>query len=207
MIPRTKRLAKKTGFNSGIFVISGPGGVGKTTLLKELFRKKQIQKNFIKGITVTTRKRRIGERNGRDYFFVKRKDFLQLKKKKFFLEYQKVLDNYYGTPRFFYELARREGKNLILCIDVKGGIYLKNNFKAAKIVTIFIAAPHEELYRRMQKRREAKHIMQRRLRLAKKELRCARYYDHCVTNADKRQALRKIEAFMLMPRKALDFAI
>ena len=181
-----------------IFVISGPGGAGKTTLLEELFKKKNIKNILLRGITVTTRKIRPREKDGRDYFFVSKKDFSQLKKEKFFLESQKILDNYYGTPKIFYALAKSLSKDLILCIDVKGGLYLKKNYKAGRIITIFIAAPtQKELYLRMKKRDESKKVMRQRVKLAKKELRYAKQYDYLVTNENIASALKQLEEILL----------
>jgi len=183
---------------TAIFVISGPGGVGKTTLLERLFKKKNIQNIFLRGVTITTRKIRPQEKDGRDYFFVSKKDFLRLKKERFFLESQKILGNYYGTPKIFHALAKAEGKNLILCIDVKGGLYLKKNYKAGRIITIFIAAPNQrELYLRMKKRDENKKVMRQRVRLAEKELCCAKQYDYLVTNKNIASTLKRLEEILL----------
>jgi len=177
-----------------IFIFSGPGGAGKTVLINKLFDKKYIQSVFMKGITVTTRTKRPREKEGKDYFFVSKEEFLRLKKKKFFLESQKILDDYYGIPKLFYALAKAGKKHLILCIDVKGGMYLKKHLKAGRITTIFIAAPTEkELYRRMKKRAEGKEVIERRTMLAKKELQFSQYYDYVIVNKDIKKSLKKIE--------------
>jgi guanylate kinase len=181
-----------------IFVISGPGGAGKTTLISRLFCDEGIKDSCLKGITITTRPQRPQEKEGKDYFFVSKEEFLRLKKKKFFLESQQVLENYYGTPKIFYTLARHKNKNLVIVIDVKGGMYLKRNFKAAKIVTVFIAAPNEkELYQRMKKRAEAKGIMQERVKLAKKELQFSKYYDYVVTNKTIASTVEELKGIIL----------
>ena len=181
-----------------IFVISGPGGVGKTTLIEELFQKKDIKESFIKGITVTTREKRPQEEEGKDYFFVTQDEFGRLKKKKFFLENEKVLDNYYGTPSLFAKLAKAKNKGLILCIDVKGGMYLKKNCKVGKIITIFVEAPNKQaLYKRMKKRAESKDIMKRRVELAKKELQSSKAYDHVVLNKTVKTTVQKLKEILL----------
>lgn len=186
-----------------IFVISGPGGVGKTTLLKKLFQQKNIQDVFIRGITVTTRKKRPKEEEGKDYFFVDREEFLRLEKHKFFLESQQVLDNYYGTPKVLYTLAKTQNKDLVICIDVKGGLYLKKNHKAGKIITIFIAAPtQKELYRRMKKRSEAKGVMQQRVKLATQEAQQSKQYQYLVTNKSINSTLKTLEGILLPAPKA-----
>ncbi|MBU1112956.1 MAG: guanylate kinase [Candidatus Omnitrophica bacterium] len=188
--------------NPTIFVISGPGGAGKTTLLEQLFKKRQMRDIFIRGVAVTTRKKRPQENNAKDYFFVNKKDFLRLKKEGFFLESQKILNDYYGTPKIFYALAKTQNKDLILCVDVKGGLYLKKKHKAGKIITVFIAAPTQrELYLRMKKRAENKKVMNQRVALAKKELRCAKQYDYLVTNENVARALKRLEEILLSGRR------
>jgi len=184
--------------NPKVFVISGPGGAGKTTIVEQLFLCEKIKKDFIKGITITTRKKRPQEKDGKDYFFVEEEEFLRLKKRNFFLESQKVLENYYGTPKILYALAKREGKSLILCIDVKGGMYLKKDSKAKKVTTIFLVAPSEkELYRRMKKRAEEKRVIQKRVKLAKEELQFSKYYDYLVTNRNIKDTLKELEGIIL----------
>ena len=103
-----KKNRRKKNIQPKVFVISGPGGAGKTTLVDKLFCKKTLRNNFIKGISFTTRKRRPQEKEGRDYFFVSKEEFLRLEKRRFFLENQKVLENYYGTPKFFYKQAKSD---------------------------------------------------------------------------------------------------
>jgi len=181
-----------------VFIISGPGGAGKTTLVKELFAKKEISEKFSRGITATTRSIRPEEEDGKDYFFVTKDEFLRLEKKKFFLESQKILEHSYGTPKLFFIIAKRKKKDLVLCIDVKGGMYLKKNFKAGKIVTIFVTAPTEkDLYRRMKKRSEEKGMMEKRVELAKKEISLAKHYDYLVTNKSVKSSLKKIKEIIL----------
>jgi guanylate kinase len=184
--------------NPTIFIISGPGGAGKTTLLNRLFRKKIFPKKFVRGISYTTRKKRPREKNGQDYFFISKEMFLKLKKKKFFLESQKILNSYYGTPRFLYERAEREKKNLILCIDVKGGMYLKKNFRLGKIVSIFIYAPDKnELIKRLKKRVEKQAIIEKRIDLAKRELQFANHYDYVMINEQLATSLKQLERILL----------
>lgn len=181
-----------------IFVISGPGGAGKTTLINKLFCEKDICDTCLKGITATTRPQRPDEREGKDYFFISEEEFGRLKKKKFFLESQQVLNYHYGTPKLFYALAKCKGKGLAIVIDVKGGMYLKRNFKSAKIITVFVAAPNEkELYARMKKRAESKGTIEERVKLAKKELQFSRYYDYVIINKNIRGTVKKLKEIIL----------
>jgi guanylate kinase len=184
--------------NPKIFILSGPGGVGKTTLVEELFKKEAIQKKFMKGISVTTREIRPKEEDGVDYFFIPEDEFVRLKKKKFFLESEKVLEHYYGTPKLYYKMAKGKGKDLILCIDVKGGLWLKKHFKTGKITTIFIDAPSKkDLHKRMKKRAESKELIKRRVELADKELKSLKNYDHVVVNKSIKNSLKELEKILL----------
>ena len=179
-----------------IIVISGPSGAGKTTLLNRLFLKKRVRSNFVRSISYTTRPRRAGEHRKKDYFFIHTEEFRRLIKKEFFLEYQKVLNSYYGTPKYFIQEAKRTHKGLILCIDVKGGMYLKNNLKRYKIVTIFISAPTtQELSQRLRKRGDAS-VAQERMALAKKELLFVKDYDYLIINQEIKESLRLLEAIL-----------
>ena len=194
----TKNSEGRTTREPRIFVVSGPGGAGKTTLVNQLLKEKRIQNHFIKGISVTTRKRRPQEADGKDYFFVTKEEFSRLEKKKFFLESQKVLGDSYGTPRLFYILAKKKKKGLILCIDVKGGMYLGKKSRGGKIITIFITAPtKEELCQRMEKRAESKGAIRKRTNLAKKELQFSKYYDYLITNQNIESALEKLQNIVL----------
>lgn len=185
-----------------IIILSGPSGAGKTTLLNKIFRKKNIKEKFIRAISYTTRKIRPKEKHGRDYFFIDKRKFLQLKKKNFFLESQRVLDNYYGTARYFYDRAAEENKSLILCIDVKGGMYLKKKRKEGKIVTLFIAAPSElDLFKRLKMRTEAARCIQKRITLAKKEMKVSRQYDSIIINKDLSKSLKELEKVLLKNQK------
>ena len=187
-----------------IFIISGPGGAGKTTIVEKLFDREEVKKAFIKGVTITTRKKRPQEKDGKDYFFVEQEEFLRLKKDGFFLESQKVLDNYYGTPKILYVLAKKGNKSLILCIDVKGGMYLKKSSNVKNVTTIFLAAPtKKELYRRMEKRAEKKITIQKRVRLAKEELQFSKHYDYLITNRNIKNTLKELEEIILVSSEHL----
>lgn len=184
-----------------IIILSGPSGAGKTTLLNKVFRKKNIREKFIRAISYTTRKIRPKEKNGKDYFFLSKRKFLRLKEKGFFLESQRVLDNYYGTAKYFYDEAAKKNKGLILCIDVKGGLYLKKKIKKGKIITLFIAAPSElDLFKRLKKRTESLPTIQKRIVLAKREMKVSRRYDSIIINNDLTRSLKELEEALLKSR-------
>ena len=113
------------------------------------------------------------------------------------METQKVLEDYYGTPYQLYTKALQQNKGLIICIDVKGGKYLKKSFKKDKIVSIFIAPPQEkELYRRMSKRGETKETIRKRAILAKKEMAYMKYYNYLVINDKIKGSVDSLEAIL-----------
>ena len=93
--------------------------------------------------------------------------------------------------------AKKEGKDLLLCIDVKGGMYLKKNFKWANVITIFVCAPDEgELKQRLKKRVEEAQFIKKRLQLAKKELHFARDYDYLLVNRDISEAAQNLKIIL-----------
>ncbi len=205
MVSKKTVCRKKSGTGRNkkpkIFILSGPGGAGKTTLISRLFRKKSVRDNFLRLISFTTRGMRAGEQEARDYFFVEEDEFLRLKEKGFFLETQKVLDDFYGTPRLFLKEAQRVGKDLILCIDVKGGEYLKKKCKKDKVVTVFITAQGEkELFLRLKKRKENKEHVMKRINLEKKELQYSKYYDYLVVNKKIEESLGRLEEILKKER-------
>ena len=181
-----------------VFVFSGPGGVGKTTLVQKLFRSKKIRDNFIRSVSATTRAQRPGEKDGKDYLFLEKADFLAKEKAGYFLETEKVLENYYGTPRYFLDQAEKEKKSLILCIDVKGGMYLKKTVKQSRIVTVFITAPRkQDLLKRLENRAEDQKVIKQRIALAKTELSYLKKYDHVVVNREVEKAAAEIRDILL----------
>ena len=122
-----------------IIIISGPSGSGKTTLHKKLLLSRRLKRKLVKSVSVTTRPKRPLEKHGRDYLFISKKDFFKKRRAGYFLESKKVFDRYYGTPRKAVDKILKKGKNVLLCIDVKGA---KTVFiKRPKAVKIFIKAP------------------------------------------------------------------
>ena len=107
-----------------LMAISGPSGVGKGTLVKALLARR---KDLIESVSCTTRAPRKGERDGREYFFLKREEFLSRIEKGDFLEYDEHFGNFYGTPKSFVKEALKE-KSVILEIDVVGALNAKKAF-------------------------------------------------------------------------------
>ncbi len=188
--------ARKIQHNPGkIFIISGPSGSGKTTLLTRLIQDKTIAKSLGKSCSVTTRPRRMGEKQGRDYFFVTKTEFRRLLKAKKILEWTKYLGYYYGTPREPVEDRLKQGRHLGLCLDLKGAKVLKRRYPH-NAVTIFVLPPSLSVLKtRIEGRRRetnAKEVDQR-LRLAKREILAASQFDYCILNQNLPEALRVLK--------------
>lgn len=165
-----------------IIILSGPSGSGKTTLHEKLLESPAFKGKLVKSLSATTRAPRAGEKNGRDYLFLSKKEFLAKKKNNEFLESMQVFDNYYGTPKDKVQAALEKGKNVLLCIDVKGAALVSRKCKDA--VKIFIKTPTlKDLKKRLQKRAtEDLKSLNLRLKIAKEELKEVNQYDYVVVN-------------------------
>ncbi len=151
-----------------LFVIAASSGTGKTTLARELLKE---DKNLVQSISYTTRPPRPSERNGEDYYFVTKREFLEMRKKGAFLEWANVFERFYGTPKKEVEAHQKRGRNVLLLIDVQGARKVKE--KKADAVFIFLAPPsQEELKKRLKKRgTESSREIAKRLRVATTEMR------------------------------------
>ena len=163
-----------------IVILSSPSGAGKTTLVKKISKRK----NYKISISYTTRKARINERNGKDYYFISNTQFKKLIKEKRFLEYAKVFKNYYGSLRENVITNLANGKNVIFDIDWQGTKQIKNNKLNYKIITIFILPPSKkELFKRLLKReKKDKKIANERMKQFKDDVKHWKDYDFAVIN-------------------------
>jgi guanylate kinase len=159
-------------------VISGPSGSGKSTICKKLLEDPRVTFS----VSATTRKRREGEVDGRDYHFLSREEFKRRVERGEFIEHAEVYGNMYGTLRAPMERALAEGKVYLLEIDVQGA----NQLRALGVpgTYVFIAPPDfEELRRRLAGRgTETPEMLERRLHKAEDEWRERVKYDHVVVN-------------------------
>ncbi len=167
-----------------IFVISGPSGSGKTTLLKRALLNKTLKRKLAKSISLTTRPKRSGEREAKDYFFVKPEEFRRLNKAKKVLEWTRYLGYYYGTKKDFVEDKLKKGRHLALCLDLRGALKIKKLYPK-NAVAIFVEPPSiNELRKRIEGRcpRTRPEEVERRVKLAVGELTHSRHYDYIVKN-------------------------
>ena len=173
-----------------LIVISGPSGVGKSTITRQLIER--LDDAWL-SVSVTTRPQAVTERNGREYWFISREQFRERIEEGLLLEYAEVFGNFYGTPRDKTEEALNAGKTVILEIDVQGAKQVKAMYPQATM--IFILPPSgQALAERMTHRgRESGAVAARRLGGASSEIAAAEgVYDHRVTNDDLEQAIREI---------------
>lgn len=179
-----------------IFILSGPSGSGKTTLHQKLLASPRLRNRLAKSISVTTRPKRKGERHGRDYMFVSPRMFRYKKRSGHFLESEEVFGNFYGTPLNKVRQLLRQGKNVLLCIDVKGARTVRRKYPQA--ITLFVKAPSfAVLAQRLQGRgSEHQDIVRQRLRTAKRELKEAVKYDYVIVNDNLNKAYRQLEGIV-----------
>lgn len=177
-----------------LFVISGPSGVGKGTIVKALVeRVPQLQVS----ISMTTRPPRKGEKDKVNYFFVSRELFEKKIQKNELLEYAEYNHNYYGTPRGFVTEHVSMGKDVILEIEVQGGEQIRKNWQG-KAIHIFILPPNEkDLKLRLEHRStESAPVIQARLERSQEEVKKLIDYDYFVINDQLDKAVQDVAAII-----------
>ena len=176
------------------FIISGPSGVGKSTVLRELLRDRD---DLYFSISATTRTPREGEIDGVHYHFINVDRFREMIQEDEFLEYAEYVGNFYGTPKRFVDEAMEQGEDVILDIEVQGALQVVH--KRPDVVRIFIAPPSwQALEERLTSRgTDSPEKVQKRLVRAKVELQTANTYDYFVINDTVERAVREINAIML----------
>lgn len=181
-----------------IFVISAPSGSGKTTICKRVLKK---IKGILPSVSVTTRRPRPDEKNGKDYYYISKSEFKKKVKNGGLLEWEKNFGNFYGTPKDFVLRKTEEGKDVLLSIDVKGAIEVKKKFPQSAL--IFVKPPSlSELSSRLKKRNTDRGSeIAKRLKIAEKELSYADRYDYVVVNSRLEDAVGEVISIIAKERK------
>ncbi|MBD5522264.1 MAG: guanylate kinase [Lachnospiraceae bacterium] len=176
--------------HSGILiVVSGFSGAGKGTLMNRLIEEYD---NYALSISATTRAPRPGEQDGREYFFLDKKEFEQRIEDGGFIEYACYLDNYYGTPKDYVKKQLEAGKNVVLEIEIQGAMKIKKQFPEALL--LFVMPPDvAELERRLNGRgTETPEVVAKRLRRASEEAEGIEEYDYILINDDLETCVQKL---------------
>lgn len=173
-----------------LIVFSGPSGVGKGTVRKGVFDKLGDKLYF--SISMTTRGIREGEKNGVDYYFVSKEQFLEELDRDNLLEYNEYVGNFYGTPKDIVLEKINQGKDVVLEIDVNGAKQIKE--KMPDCVSIFVAPPSlNALKERLVGRNtDSPEVIEKRLKKAETEIRLAGTYDYIVINDKIEQAVDEV---------------
>lgn len=177
-------------------VISGPSGVGKTTIIRRILEDHKLKDKILFSVSYTTREKRPKEVEGRDYFFVSKEDFYNLVKSDQMLEWAEVHGNLYGTPKSNLHNALNQGKLLLLDIDVQGAEKIKEKL-GDECLLIFIKPPSlEELKKRIIQRKDTKDV-ERRIKNAQEEMEKSNIFDFVIVNDDLEEAIIKVKEIII----------
>jgi guanylate kinase len=182
-----------------LFVVSGPSGAGKDTLVEGLMARHD---RLLYSISATTRAPRAGERDGVDYFFLERAEFLRRIQDSAFLEWREYNDNLYGMPRSFIEKKLRDGYDVVSKPEVNGALAIKEQFPDAVLIFI-VPDKFSYLRSRLETRRtETNEQIAARLEIAHDEFTFARRFDYLVINeeAQPHQAVDDLAAIVRAER-------
>ena len=162
-----------------LIVITGPSGVGKGTVVKNILEK---DKNIWLSISATTRKPRNGEEHGKDYYFLTKKNFKEMINNQMFLEWAEFAGNYYGTPQNIIKDKIKDGYKVILEIEVEGACQVRSKFP--NIISIFLLPPNKkELEKRIRNRgTDSEKSILNRLERADFEMSSAKDFDYVLKN-------------------------
>lgn len=176
-----------------LFILSGPAGTGKTTLVQMAT---DALPHVVRSITCTTRKPRPGEVDGVDYFFLTKEEFKKKIEAGDFLEYANVFGNLYGTSRSLVEKELARGHSVILVIDTQGALQLKDTLEAT---LIFVSPPSlEELKKRLSSRgSETPELIDKRVLWARHELEMISHYDYHIINDKLSDAFEKLKKILI----------
>ena len=180
-----------------LFIISAPSGSGKTTLCARLV---ESVDSLYRSISMTTRAPRPGEKDGMDYIFIEKPEFIKRQKKNEFLEWAKVFGEYYGTPKKHILHMLKRSSDVLLSIDVQGAMKIKRLKLSA--VYIFIMPPSLEMLRErlINRSTDSKDAIRQRLNIAKKEIERSQKYDYVIINNKLESALDSLRAVIIAER-------
>lgn len=178
-----------------LIVVSGPSGSGKGTILGEILK----SPDYVYSVSATTRQPRQGEIDGRHYFFMQKTEFEERILQNGFIEYAEYNGNYYGTPVDFVNANLKNGKNVILEIEVQGAMQIKKTIPGALFI-FMTPESRTELEKRLRLRgSEDEQTIKRRLAIADRELSSSLLYDYVIFNEKGKQE-KAVEDFFAAVR-------
>jgi len=185
---------------NNLIIFTGPSGVGKGTIVKQVFSDLE---DIEFSISATTREIRPGEKDGVSYFFKTKEEFEKMREADELLEWAEFVGNYYGTPKDFVMQTLESGKDVFLEIEVQGALQVMEKYPEA--LSIFLIPPSlEELEARLRARAtETEDVLQKRLSKAKEEMSFTEKFDHVVINDDLDKAVDSVKKIILNARTDL----
>lgn len=184
-----------------LLVVSGFAGSGKGTIMKELLSKYD---NYALSISATTRKPREGEIEGVHYFFKTRDEFEHMIENGELLEHAEYVGNYYGTPREYVEQQLNAGKDVILEIEVQGGLNVRKIYPDAMLV--FVLPPNvKEIKNRLKKRgTETEEVIKKRMKRGSEEAKVINQYDYLMVNDNLDECVKRLHYTVQSARCAVN---
>lgn len=175
-----------------LIILSGPSGVGKGCVRQEIMKNDKL--GLVYSISMTTRKKREKEVDGRDYYFVSDEEFQKNVDNGNFLEWANFVGHRYGTPKDKVEQLRNQGKNVFLEIEINGANQVMSKIHDDRMISFFLMPPSfQALENRIRKRKtESEEIIQERLQKGLKEMTMTENYDHIVINDKVQRAAQEI---------------
>ncbi len=191
----------KTKTKGSLIVISGPSGVGKDTIVNEYTK---THKDSWVSVSMTSRPIRDGEEDGKNYYYVSKKEFEEKIEEGFFLEYAKYVNNYYGTPKKYINEKLDKGIDVFLVIEIQGAMQIKELIPEA--IFIFLFPPSlDELKKRLKNRgTDSEEKINQRFLTAYKEMNEVTKYNYVVVNDEINNTIKKIEAILISEKCRCD---
>jgi guanylate kinase len=182
-----------------LYILSSPSGAGKTTLARRLIA---ADAGIQMSVSVTTRKPRPGEADGKDYFFVDHKRFDVMRDNGELLEWAKVFDNYYGTPKSAVTDAIQNGKDVLFDIDWQGAQQLSEKMPG-DVVRVFVLPPSGRVLEERLKSRaqDPPDVVARRMAAASAEISHWPEYDYVIVNSDIEESVRRVTSILIAERQ------
>lgn len=180
-------MSRRDKIRGKLYIISGPSGAGKGTICERLVNERKIDLS----ISMTTREPREGEKDGESYYFVSKEEFERNIEEGKMLEYANVFDNIYGTPKEPIEKKLERGRDVILEIDVQGGLQVRKKMPGDTVMIFILPPSVDELKNRLIGRGKDSHeVIEKRLKGAIDEIRFIGEYDYYIVNDDLDKAIK-----------------